>query len=212
MVTVISVSQTYGSWPSQVTFSANKYQYSIYCNYQSAFNAQAAIYSSNGQTLIGTTEEKTLTTVNGWVTFNFITQPTLTASTNYVLAIEASDTSNVNVYYDGGTAEYFGHSANYPTWPNTLNDQSSTRRYSIYCNYSQPSQYSAQVEFTGNSSTPFPWNDLAWTIDSSASTDSVNATFQLYNATIGQYPNSGDGYMTTTIGTRRFNKTADNNC
>jgi hypothetical protein len=209
-----SLSQTYGNWPSQSTFSTNNRQYSIYCNYDSAFNAQAAIYSSNGQTLIGTTEEKTLTTVNGWVTFNFITKPTLSASTNYVLAIEASDTSNVNIYYNSGSAEYFRGTANYPTWPNTLTDRLTTQTFSIYCNYSQPSQYKAQVEFTGNSTVPFPWNQLDWKTDSSASTSGVNATFQLFNWITGQYPGNGDGYMSVDLGTgdqtKQLNITATN--
>jgi hypothetical protein len=191
-------SQSYGNWPSSAAFSTNTIQYSIYCNYLTTFNAQAAVYSSNGGTLIGTTEEKTLTTTNGWVTFNFITQPTLVASTNYVLAVETSD-SSVNIYYDNG-AQYFRGTSSYPTWPTTLSDQGSQREYSIYCTYSPANQYTAQVEFTGNSTAPFPWNDLVWTIDSSASTSSVSTTFQLYNSVTGQYPSSGDGFMAATLG------------
>jgi len=79
-------------------------------------------------------------------------------------------------------------------------DQSKTRTFSIYCTYTPANQYTAQVELTGNATNPFPWNDLAWTIDSSASTSSVAATFQLYNSATGQYPASGDGYMTATLG------------
>ncbi len=207
-----SLSLPYGNWVSPVTFSTNNRPYSIYCTYQSAFNAQAAIYSSNGQTLIGTTEEKTFTTVNNWVTFNFITQPTLVASTNYILAIEASDPSNVNIYYDVGTAEYFRASPNYPTWPNSLSDRLTTQTYSIYCNYSQPSQFVAQVEFTGNSTLPLPWNQLDWKTDSSASTSGVAAIFQLYNWATGQYPGSGDGFMSLDLGvgdqTKQLNITA----
>jgi hypothetical protein len=194
------ISQSYGSWPSPATFSTNSYQYSIYCNYLSAFKAQAAIFSSNGATLIGTTEEKTLTTVNGWVTFNFISQPTLIASTNYVLAIEASDSSNVNIYYASNTAEYFRNSISYPTWPASLIDQGSQRMYSIYCHYSTANQYTAQAEFTGSASAS-GWNDLIWAIDSSTSTSGVAATFQLYNWVTGKYPNNGDGFMTATLGT-----------
>ena len=186
--------------PSQVTFSTNNRQYSIFCTYKSAFNAQAAIYSSNGGTLIGTTEERMLQTVNGWFTFNFLSPPALTASTSYILAIEASDTSNVNTYYDSGTAQYFARSASYPTWPATLTDQLSTRSYSIFCNYSQPSQYTAWVEFTGNSTVQFPWNDLGWTIDGSCSLDAVLGTFQLYNWSAGEYSVSGQGFMTAILG------------
>ncbi len=197
------VSSTYGSnWPSSPSFSSNSNQYSIRCNYLTAFKAQAGIYSGDGSTLIASTQENVLTTVNGWVTFNFISQLNLMASTNYVLAVEASDTS-VNIYYDSGTAEYFRGSASYPTWPTSLSDQGqgNQRAYSIYCTYSTANQYTAQVEFTGQSSASTPWNDLIWTIDSLASISGVTATFQLYNWGTGLYPNSGDGFMTATIGT-----------
>ncbi len=201
-----SVSQAYGNWLSQVTFSTNNRPYSIYCNYLSAFNSQAAIYSNNGQTLIGTTEEKTLTTVSGWVTFNFISQPTLLASTNYVLAIETSDTVNVKVYYNTGVAENFGASASYPTWPTFLSDQGNQRAYSINCTYLIANQYTAQVELSGNSTIPFPWNDISWNLDSSVSINSVTATYQLYNSTAGQYPVNGDGYMTVLLGSGDLTK------
>ena len=191
--------QTYGSWPSSVSFSTNNRQYSVYCNYLTTFKAQAAIYSSGG-TFMASTEEKTLTTTNGWVTFNFISQPLLAGSTNYVLAIECSDTSNVNVYYDVGTAEYYRGTSGYPTWP-SLGDQGSQRTYGIYCTYTPATEFTAGVEFTGQSNTPTPWNDLIWAIDSSATTSGVSVIFQLYNFQTGSYPSSGDGYMTDTIGT-----------
>ena len=201
-----SVNQAYGNWPSQVTFSTNNRQYSIYCNSLTAFNAQAAIYSGNGQTLIGTTEEKTLTTVSGWVTFSFISQPTLLASSSYVLAIETSDTANVKAYYTTGTAEYFRAAITYPTWPNSLSDQGSQRAYSINCSYLIANQYTAQVELSGNSTIPFPWNDLSWTLDGSVSISGVTATYQLYNSATGQYPGSGDGYMTVLLGSSDLTK------
>ena len=105
-----------------------------------------------------------------------------------------------------GTAQRFQASATYPSWPTTVADQGSQRTYSIYCTYTQANLYSAQVEFTGQSNTPTPWNDLIWAIDSSATTDNVSVTFQLYNFQTGQYPTSGDGYMADTIGsTDRLN-------
>jgi hypothetical protein len=192
-----TASQTYGTWPSPQSFSTNSYQYSIYCNYLSTFNAQAAIYSGDGGTLIAATEEKTLSTVNDWVTFNFINQPTLAASTYYVLAAECSDTLNVAFYYYDFTGDYYRGSSSYPNWP-PLSDQGS-RAYSIYCTYASANQYTAQVELTGSSTNPLSWNDLVWTIDSSASTSGVTATFQLYNAVTGLYPTSGDGFMTATL-------------
>ena len=199
-------SQIYGNWASALTFQTNLNQYSIYCNLNSEFRAKAAIYSNNGGTLIGVTEEKVIDTVDNWVTFNFISQPTLTSGTDYELVVWSSDTSNVAIYRDTGTAERYEQSASYPNWPTTIGDAGSKRTYSIYCTYSPANQYTTQVELTGNSTIPFPWNDLAWTIDGSTSTSGVTATFQLYNSTTGQYPNSGDGYMNATLGSGDLTK------
>jgi hypothetical protein len=165
----------------------------------SAFKAQAAIYSSDGSTRIGTTEGKVFNNANGWVTFNFISQPILAASTDYVLVVW-SNSSNVNIYRDNGAAERFQASGTYSTWPASVSDQGSKRTFSIYCTYSPANQYTAQVELTGNSTASFPWADLAWTVDGSASQGGVSATFRLYNSATGQYASSGDGFMTVTLG------------
>jgi hypothetical protein len=190
------MSQTYGNWPT-LNPSTDSYQYCIYCDYNTTFNAQAAIYSNDGSTQVGVTQEKTLSTLNSWVTFNFITQPVLLANTNYVLVIWASNTTQVTVYNDPGGQSLQG-TGTYNTWPATISNQG-TSKYSIYCNYSKGSEYTTKVEFTGNSTVPFPWNDLAWTVDSSVSTSTAAASFQLYNSATGQYPTSGDGYMNATL-------------
>jgi len=190
------MSQTYGNWPT-LNPSTDSYQYCIYCDYNTAFKAQAAIYSNDGSTQVGVTEEKTLSSVNNWLTFNFISQPVILANTNYVLGIWTSDTTHVSVYYDSGGQSIQGIGT-YNSWPASISNQG-TSKYSIYCNYSKGSEYTTKVEFVGNSTIPFPWNDLVWTIDSSVSTNSATATFQLYNSATGQYSTSGDGYMNATL-------------
>lgn len=72
---------------------------------------------------------------------------------------------------------------------------------------SQINQYTAQIEFTGTSNTPFPWTDLAWAITGSASATDVAVVFQLYNWTSGRYADSGEGYMTATWGTADLEST-----
>jgi hypothetical protein len=57
-----------------------------------------------------------------------------------------------------------------------------------------PSEYTAEVEFTG-SSNPQSWTQLVWLVDSSWDIGSVNVTIQLYDHTLGGYPLSGDGYL-----------------
>ena len=67
-------------------------------------------------------------------------------------------------------------------------------------NFGVPTEFTSEVEFTGTSNTE-SWTELVWTVDSSFTTTSVTITLQLYNYNSEQYPTSGDGYMTDTIGT-----------
>ena len=197
-------SQTYGDWPSSVTFSTNTRNYCIYCNYQNTAKAQCAIYSSNGGSRLGVTEEKTLTSTSGsWVAFDFATKPILAASTDYVLMAWSDDSSNVDFYYQSsGSAQYFRSSGTvtYPTWPSTVSDQGSQRQCCIYCTCSTPSEYTCEVEFIGTSNTQ-SWTQLVWITDSSCTAGGVNVTVQLWNYQAGRYALSGeDGYNSTTIG------------
>jgi len=197
-------SQTYGSWPPSVTFSANSRNYCIYFTYQQTGGAlaQAAIYSSDGYSRLGITEEKTLSATTGsWVTFNFVSSPVLTASTNYVLMVWSSDASNVDIFYNGGTAEYFRGSGTYPNWPSYIYDQYFQRAYSIYCTVGVPSEYTCEVEFTGLSNIQ-SWTQLDWATDSSCTATGVTITVQLYNYQADRYALNGeDGYNSAIIGT-----------
>ncbi len=193
--------ETYGTWPSTVSFSSQNRRYNIVCNYFPDFDAQAAIYSSNGNTLVGITEEKTLNCVNGWTTFNFITQPVLSPATDYVLVIWSSDTSTVNVVSDTGTAEKFQGTGTYNSWPSGVSDQWTRQTYSIYCTYSLITQCTAQVEFHGTSDS-LAWQQLIWSVDASVSSGTADLTLQLKDASTGLYPTSGSGFMEqATIGT-----------
>jgi hypothetical protein len=60
-----------------------------------------------------------------------------------------------------------------------------------------PAQHTVEVEFTGSSDT-FNWTQLDWTVDSAWTTPSVTVTLQLYDYNLGQYPTSGDGYISYT--------------
>jgi hypothetical protein len=60
-----------------------------------------------------------------------------------------------------------------------------------------PIQHTVEVEFTGSSNTD-DWTQLAWVVDSAWTTPSVTVTLQLYNYNLGQYPTSGDGYISYT--------------
>lgn len=56
-----------------------------------------------------------------------------------------------------------------------------------------------EVELSGTSNIQ-NWTQLQWTTDLSFTTPDVTTTLQLYNYNSSQYPTSGDGYMTDTIG------------
>src|SRR5665647_1570797 len=163
---------------------------------------KAAIYSEAHDFIAGT-EEITVSST-GWYNFTLTNpKPILTANTNYVLAAWSdSGTGTISLRYNSGSSNqgHYRNNVNYGSWPSSVNYNHNTNRYSIYCTYITANQYIAQVELTGNSTTSFPWNDIVWTIDGSASTNGVATTFQLYNSATGQYPNSGDGYMTNTFG------------
>jgi hypothetical protein len=62
-----------------------------------------------------------------------------------------------------------------------------------------------EVEFAGTSNTQ-DWTQLAWTSDLSFTTTDVATTLQLYDYSASQYPTSGDGYITDTIGQTNITK------
>jgi hypothetical protein len=68
----------------------------------------------------------------------------------------------------------------------------------------QPSQvataYACSAEFLGASNL-LNWNNIVWTIDGRATTNGVSVSYQLYNYQSGQYPITGNGYLTDTLTT-----------
>ena len=62
-----------------------------------------------------------------------------------------------------------------------------------------PTQETCQITLSGLSNT-LNLNSLTWAIDASSST-TAGVTFQLFNYNLGQYPTSGDGYISGTLGT-----------
>ena len=77
----------------------------------------------------------------------------------------------------------------------------------------QPSRSSTQqtceVEFSGSSNTD-NWNSLLYSINGLSSISSTSTTFQLYNYQTGQYPTSGNGYLTATRNNRNLKRTKHN--
>jgi hypothetical protein len=166
---------------------------------------KCALYLHSNLSLVAQTEEEIVPTGIAWVNFNFLNpKPMLRADTEYLL-VAWSQAGNGGAYlrYTSGTPNQ-GHYASltYGTnFPNPMpNPNHETRAYCIYCTFKPATEETVEVEFTGNCNTEL-WTYLTWTTDSCFTTDSVTATFQLYNYQTGEYSTSGDGYVTATIGT-----------
>ncbi len=69
------------------------------------------------------------------------------------------------------------------------------------------SGYTENMEFTGASNT-YDWDNIVLTVDSQWSRDSVGATVQLYNYTLGRYAASGEnGYLSYTSSAANVDET-----
>jgi len=70
-----------------------------------------------------------------------------------------------------------------------------------------PVDYVCEVELTG-SSNDYDWEQLVWNVDSAWTNASIDVTMQVYNYTLGDYPSSGDGYISyTSSGTPNTDET-----
>lgn len=63
-----------------------------------------------------------------------------------------------------------------------------------------PAQYTCQAELSSTSNLN-NWNNIVWGIDADSTVANSAAVFQLYNYASSQYPSSGDGYLSATLGT-----------
>jgi len=95
------------------------------------------IYRHSDLSFVGSTEEFAVgaTTFTGWKTLNFITSPSLSA-TSYILVVWGQANSSLWVYYNAGDTNQ-GHyqSLTYGTWPDPLVPTHDNNKYSIYCTY-----------------------------------------------------------------------------
>ncbi len=169
-------------------------------------NAKVAIYQASDDSLVASSNERKISPgENGWITFTFSDpKPQLSADTDYVLVAWANGwQGSVYMYYDSGSPNQgYSDSQTYGNWPdpNYGLNPNSNRQYSIYCTYNQGSEYTVQAELSGTSDS-IDWEQLTWALDSATTVGTVNYTLQLYNFGLSQYPTSGDGYQTTTLGT-----------
>ncbi|MDH7477540.1 MAG: hypothetical protein QHH17_04060 [Candidatus Bathyarchaeota archaeon] len=174
-------------------------------------NMKCAIYLHSDLSLVAQTEEKNVQTGTAWVTFNFPTpKPILKANTEYLLvAWSSSGNGYAYLAYTSGTSNqgHYASSAYGANFPNPMpNPTHESRAYSIYCTFKPATEETVEVEFAGTSNTE-SWINLTWAVNGYFTTDEVTAIVQLYNYLEGEYPTSGDGYMTNI----NSNQTITNN-
>jgi hypothetical protein len=169
-------------------------------------NVKGVLVRHSDLTIVAVGNPVSISNTVNWYTSTFSSPPSLSADTEYVIMLIPS--ASTRFYYGSGAINqgYYDSTNSYTTPTNPTDAAHNNNQYSIYCTFTYPSQYTCEVEFTGTSNIE-SWTQLVWTIDSSFTTDSVIATFQLYNNQTGSYPISGDGYLSDTIGTTDVTKT-----
>ena len=121
---------------------------------------KGAIYKKSDNSLVGSTEEKTISGTPSWTpawyTFNFLGSPSLSAGEDYFLvgwANKNTSGSFKSIYYDEVTEEKAGYqSKTYGAWPDPWSPTLYKYRFSIYCTYTtQPSSTpSSESSSTGS--------------------------------------------------------------
>jgi len=123
------------------------------------------------------------------------TATTLSGTHSWTAYTVVDQTDYVEIdYYIEVTTAVNGLQAYLRIDDNTLAISDQTRA----TNVSLPSEYTSEVEFTGSSNTASVWTQLVWTVDSAWTTGTVTVTLQLYNYTLGNYPTSGNGFISYT--------------
>ena len=206
--TTVSANYMYGSVFTSPAYSGMTVQ-SITFRGRGSFgtaNVKGVLVRHSDLTIVAVGNPVSISTTANWYTSTFSSSPSISASTDYVIMLIPD--ASTRFYYGTGTTKqgHYDRTNSYTTPANPTDATHNNNQYSIYCTFTYPSQYTCEVDFTGTSNAE-SWTQLVWTIDSSFTTDSVIATFQLYNNQTGSYPTSGDGYLSGTIGTTDVTKT-----
>ena len=121
---------------------------------------------------------------------------TLSATYNFAAYTVASQTDYLEIDY------YVSASTTDSTNAYLMIDNSglSVLQQTSISNVLVPAQYTCEASLSGNSNLN-NWNSIMWEIDADSTVANSAAVFQLYNYASSQYPSSGNGYFTATLGT-----------
>ncbi len=155
------------------------------------FDADIVIRQSNGnlRTTLASPTGASNTVGTSWSTLSG------TYSTSAYTVISQTDYLEIDFY-----AEVTTKSSNTNMYLQVDNSSLGLTSQTSITNINLPTSNTVQAQFTGSSSASV-LSDLVWTTDTSASISGLTVNFQLYNWVSGQYANSGDGFMSATIGT-----------
>jgi hypothetical protein len=107
-------------------------------SYNTGAKVKCALYNASTLSLVGSTEEKTITST-GPLKLNFTTPPSLTTGTKYLIVWWNGGASFQGPYDSSSIRGTGGYTAmTYGTWPSTLiSPKYQPNYYSIYCTMEQ---------------------------------------------------------------------------
>ncbi|MBS7635856.1 hypothetical protein KEJ37_00685 [Candidatus Bathyarchaeota archaeon] len=174
------------------------------CSSVGTRNVKCMIVRHIDMQIIAITEPLSISTTLQWWTATFSSPPTLEPNTEYVLMIIPNN--HIKFYYTDGFANqgHYDTSNNYNSPSNPTDSQHNDYQYCIYCTYEMDLEHRVEIEFRGNV-TLASWTQITLAVDSSSTSDTVTAVFQLYDYQAGRYSEVGeDGYASSIIGTNDF--------
>ncbi len=204
----ILVNPTSGTNTISVTFASSTYAVGGSVTYTNV-NQATPIQASNSTTSYGSSQSVSLTASGTYSKVLFGHLGTYRATT-YSISEDSGQTnrwSQTSQQYKGvGSDKAVTSGVVATSWSTSRSVSSVAIAVLLEPTPGSGTTYICDAEFSGSSNTE-TWNNIAWTIDSSATTDNVDIIYQLYNYRTGQYITSGDGYLTDILGTSDSIKT-----
>jgi len=177
---------------SNFTCPANGTSYRIYAYYSTYsvgnLKVKGAIYYKSNNTLLATTDEKSIgfgMSNAAWNSFDIITPPSLVRGVEYyfVLWADMSDpTEYLRLYYDTHNSRRgFNQSQTYNRFPDPLDPASEKKVYSIYCTYntsclSNNTYYMDSLNFSTTNTTYY------WSVNATDGSLWTNSTYSFTTA------------------------------
>jgi len=121
----------------------------------SAKNMEAAIYNNSNDSRVAQTNQQSVSTGTGWVTFAFSSGPSLIAGNTYILVIWSASGSSgtANLYYQSVSSKQgdsYSQTYDASAWPTQPSFTTAKNEYSIYCTYQPTAEVKAAIYSSTN--------------------------------------------------------------